>query len=99
MASNEIGRGEGFSQFFEVRNGASPPAMVEHVGSDNVQYFIFDIPTGMDPIRINFGPSTSDNPGLMGLAFDRAVPEPSSIVLAGFGVVALFTYTWRRRRK
>jgi hypothetical protein len=26
------------------------------------------------------------------------VPEPSSMVLLGFGVVGLLTYAWRKRR-
>lgn len=99
MASNEIPRGETFSQFFEVRNGSSLPTLVEHVGDNDVQYFVFDIAAGLNPITVKFGPSTSDNPGLMGLAFDRPIPEPSSVVLAGFGVMALLGIAWRRRRR
>lgn len=98
MASNELPRGESFSQFFSVQNGTSDAAIAEHVGDDDVQYFLFDIPAGMDPIRIGFGPSSSDNPGLMGLAFDHPVPEPSSMVLAGFGAMAMLGLVSRRRR-
>ncbi len=40
-----------------------------------------------------------NGPNPVNLAFQRAVPEPSSVALLGIGALGLVGYGWRRRRR
>lgn len=49
-------------------------------------------------IRLDFSLTPGDTASILS-RFDVVVPEPSTLVLLGVGVISLLAYAWRRRRR
>ena len=61
----------------------------------------FDVPAGTDDLVVKFLHRTGDQAGLSGMAFDTAtiIPEPSTLLVWGLGLLGLAWYARRRRAK
>ncbi len=62
-------------------------------GTPDLSYF--DLPTA--PLGRAYALSTAADPGYIDLVV--MVPEPSTFVLLGVGVLGLLVFAWRRRRR